>query len=78
MKNILSTLINMTDGYAGVFVGEDGSYRYMIGSKDKDSRIVASLLKEKLDARGGGKSDSVQGQVASCKEDIEKVLAGLL
>lgn len=78
MKNVLSTLINMTDGYAGVFVGEDGSYRYMIGSKDKDSRIVASLLKEKLDARGGGKSDSVQGQVASCKEDIEKVLAGLL
>ena len=78
MKNIQSTLINMTDGYAGVFVGEDGSYRYMIGSKDKDSRIVASLLKEKLDARGGGKSDSVQGQVASCKEDIEKVLAGLL
>ena len=78
MKNILSTLINMTDGYAGVFVGEDGSYRYMIGSKDKDSRIVASLLKEKLDARGGGKSDSVQGQVASCKEYIEKVLAGLL
>ena len=78
MKNILSTLINMTDGYAGVFVGEDGSYRYMIGSKDKDSSIVASLLKEKLDARGGGKSDSVQGQVASCKEDIEKVLAGLL
>ena len=78
MKNILSTLINMTDGYAGVFVGEDGSYRYMIGSKDKDSRIVASLLKEKLDARGGGKSDLVQGQVASCKEDIEKVLAGLL
>ena len=78
MKNILSTLINMTDGYAGVFVCEDGSYRYMIGSKDKDSRIVASLLKEKLDARGGGKSDSVQGQVASCKEDIEKVLAGLL
>ena len=78
MKNILSTLINMTDGYAGVFVGEDGSYRYMIGSKDKDSLIVASLLKEKLDARGGGKSDSVQGQVASCKEDIEKVLAGLL
>ena len=78
MKNILSTLINITDGYAGVFVGEDGSYRYMIGSKDKDSRIVASLLKEKLDARGGGKSDSVQGQVASCKEDIEKVLAGLL
>ena len=78
MKNILSTLINMTDGYAGVFVGEDGSYRYMIGSKDKDSRIVAGLLKEKLDARGGGKSDSVQGQVASCKEDIEKVLAGLL
>ena len=78
MKNILSTLINMTDGYAGVFVGEDGSYRYMIGSKDKDSRIVASLLKEKLDARGGGKPDSIQGQVAACKEDIEKVLAGLL
>ena len=78
MKNILSTLINMTDGYAGVFVGEDGSYRYMIGSKDKDSRIVASLLKEKLDARGGGKPDSIQGQVASCKEDIVKVLAGLL
>ena len=78
MKNILSTLINMTDGYAGVFVGEDGSYRYMIGSKDKDSRIVASLLKEKLDARVGGKPDSIQGQVASCKEDIEKVLAGLL
>ena len=78
MKNILSTLINMTDGYAGVFVGEDGSYRYMIGSKDKDSRIVASLLKEKLGAKGGGKPDSIQGQVASCKEDIEKVLAGLL
>lgn len=78
MKNILSTLINMTDGYAGVFVGEDGSYRYMIGSKDKDSRIVASLLKEKLGAKGGGKPGSIQGQVASCKEDIEKVLAGLL
>ncbi len=59
-------------GFSGIFfAGSEDSYRYIIGSSgDSDAREAAAALKEKLGARGGGKPQMVQGQVAGKQAEI--------
>ncbi len=71
MRNVVNKLVEQHEGICGVFVGTDtGGYNYIIGSKTVDCREVASALKEKLGARGGGSTQMVQGSVQAKAEDI--------
>ena len=80
--NIVRTGVNtltasFESGVSGIFFGNDtDGYRFIIGSSgDTDARETAKLLKEKLDARGGGKSEMVQGSVTASKDIILKTLS---
>ena len=71
MRNVVNKLVEQHEGICGVFVGTDtGGYNYIIGSKTVDCCEVASALKEKLGARGGGSTQMVQGSVQAKAEDI--------
>jgi alanyl-tRNA synthetase len=80
--NIVRTGVNtltasFDSGVSGIFFGNDtDGYRFIIGSSgNTDARETAKLLKEKLDARGGGKSEMVQGSVTASKDIILKTLS---
>ena len=75
MRRAVNLALEKVSGYAGVFGGSDSQgYKYIIGTKSGDARLLAAVLKEKLGARGGGSPQMVQGSVTASRKDIESVL----
>jgi alanyl-tRNA synthetase len=72
MKNIYNVLSEKYPGYVGIFAGNDNEgYRYNAGSREKDSRELAALLRERFGAKGGGSSDMIQGRITALRSEIE-------
>ena len=75
IRNLINDLVPKYAGYAGVFWGNDtDGYRYIVGSRSLDCRELATALREKFGAKGGGKAPMIQGNVAAAKEQIEAVI----
>ncbi len=73
---------DMTDAFTGIcgFFSEtdNGSYQYIIGSKNRDCREVGQFLAQKFKARGGGKPEMIQGSVSASKEELTEALKTIL
>ncbi len=77
-KNAFNAMTKRFSGYVGIFIGDDEhGYRYHAGSSTLDSRILASLMREKLSAKGGGSKEMVQGKTAVPRQQIEAFFAEL-
>ena len=64
-------MLTRYEGFVAVLAGDDEKgYRYFGGSVSRDSRELATALREKFGAKGGGKQDMVQGQIEAKKDDI--------
>ena len=75
MRHVVNRLVEKHDGICGVFVGtKENGYSFIIGSKTKDCRQIAALLKENLQSRGGGSAQMIQGSLCAAPEEIEKCL----
>ena len=75
MRNVVNKLMEVHDGLCGVFVGNDiEGYNFIIGSKSMDCQEISKKLREELNARGGGKSQMIQGSLVAKEEDIKRVL----
>ena len=75
MRNVVNKLMEAHDGVCGIFVGTDADgYNFIIGSKTVDCREVATMLREKFDARGGGKPQMIQGSLAANADAIKNAL----
>lgn len=62
---------------AAIFAGNDEEgYRYVIGSRVKDTREIVKHLNQAFQGRGGGKPEMVQGQVCGTQMAIREVLQG--
>lgn len=73
MRTVVNKLMETHAGICGIFVGTDEEgYNFIIGSKTIDCREVASMLREKLNARGGGKSQMIQGSLVARAEEIKE------
>ena len=71
MRNVVNKLMETHEGVCGIFVGnEEDGYNFIIGSKTVDCREVASMLREKFDARGGGKPQMIQGSLIASEVAI--------
>ena len=78
MKNIFNELVSLRDGYVGLFVGNDEEgYRYYAGGRDSDARELAKIMREKLDAKGGGSFEMIQGKVTASHDAIEELFTSL-
>jgi len=77
MRNAVNELTAKHSGVCGVFVGSDeAGYSFIIGSTNVDCTKVATLLREKTDAKCGGKKPMIQGSVQVPEEQLRVVLAG--
>lgn len=75
IRNLINELVPKYSGYVGIFWGNDlDGYRYIVGSNTLDCRELATTLREKLGAKGGGKAPMIQGNVAATKEQLEIVI----
>lgn len=75
MRRAVNLALERVEKCAGVFCGDDKEgYKYIIGTRSGCGRELAKILKEKLEARGGGSPEMIQGFVAAGKSQIEAVL----
>lgn len=74
IRNTVNALTERYLGYCGIFAGNDeNGYTYIIGSKTKDCREMATRLREALGAKGGGTAPMIQGNVQATAEAITKL-----
>lgn len=75
IRNLINELVGVYSGYVGIFWGNDNDgYRYIVGSSTLDCRELATLLREKYNAKGGGKTPMIQGNVTATKEQISSII----
>lgn len=76
LRNTVNSLCEKYTGYCCLFSGDDErGYRFIIGSATLDCRVAASLLREQLQAKGGGTAPMVQGSTTAKQDRIRTVLA---
>jgi len=74
MRAVVNKLVNKHEGICAVFVGNDvDGYSFIIGSKTVDCKDIASKLRMKLEARGGGSAQMIQGSVCAAEDKIKEV-----
>ena len=59
---------------AAVFFGEEGAYRYIIGSKKIDLRANAKAINTAISGRGGGKNTMITGSCTAARKQIESAI----
>lgn len=62
-------------GVCAVFAGEDGGYRFVMGSRSRDMRAFAKDIREPLRARGGGQERMISGRSAADRKTLEAFFA---
>jgi len=71
IRNTVNELTAKYPGYCGIFNGNNESgYSFIIGSNSLDCRTLATSLREKFDAKGGGTPPMIQGSVQATKEQL--------
>lgn len=72
VREMANKLLEKEVSVAAVFAGNDrDGYRYVIGSRCRDTRPIAKELNAICSGRGGGKPEMVQGTVAGRRSEIE-------
>ena len=75
IRNLINDLVPKYSGYVGVFWGNDvDGYRYIIGSSTLDCRELATALREKFGAKGGGKAPMIQGNVMATQAQLKTII----
>ena len=78
-RELMNQLLEYPFRFAGVFVGNDkDGWHYCIGSRRHDARLPGKMLREELNARGGGSSLMVQGSVGAPRAGLENHLSRFL
>ncbi len=71
MKICYNALTEKFDRYCAVFNGDDEKgYQFYAGHPKKNSSDLHGLMREKLDAKGGGSKEMIQGKVQKKKEEL--------
>ena len=72
IRNTVNSLVEKYSGYCAVFSGdEETGYSFIVGSKNKDCKELAQILRTELGAKCGGNTPMIQGSVTAIKEKIQ-------
>lgn len=75
LRDLMNLLLSKGARVCAVFAGTDeGGYRYVIGSRSQDVRLIAKRLNETFSGRGGGKPEMVQGTIQGKQAEIENAI----
>ncbi len=77
IRNAVNRLTASHSGYCGIFNKKEDGYSYIIGSSSENCRDLQKQLSEKLNARGGGKPEMIQGSTAASEEEIRSFFQGV-
>lgn len=78
LRNLAEAIGSHCAGFAAVFSGEDGAWRYCLARPGGDLRALGKELTTALQGKGGGKPEFQQGSLASTQAEIEGFFAPYL
>lgn len=73
IRNMVNELTSRYEGYSAIFFGEEGNYRFILGSQHLDCNEIAKNLRTGLGAKCGGNALMIQGSVIATKETINRL-----
>jgi len=74
VRNAINELVLKYDGYVAVFAGNDqDGYRFIIGSAKLDCRQLANVLRQNIQAKGGGSAPMIQGTIPAAEAEIRQL-----
>ena len=75
MRELTNLLMEKCGGLAAVFFpGEEGVFRYIIGSSTRDLRKEAKAINAGIGGRGGGRREMIQGSARESEETIRSFI----
>lgn len=77
MRTLVNAGMERCGGICAVFVGQDGQYRHVMGSKTVDLRAQSKAIHQALGGKGGGQPTMIQGSVAATRAQIEGYFANM-
>lgn len=76
IRNTVNQLVENYTGYCGVFSGdEETGYSFIVGSKSKDCKELAQILRTELGAKCGGNTPMIQGSVNATQNKIQTIFS---
>ena len=75
LREMVNVGMERCEGICAVFSGEDGGYRYVMGSKSANLQAMTKEINQALHGRGGGTTGMIQGSVQCTRHDIEGYFA---
>ena len=74
-RNFVNAAMDMTEGFAGVFVGnEEEGYQYVLGSRSRDIQDAGKKLNARFQGKGGGRPPMIQGSLEGKEREIREFL----
>ncbi len=78
VRDAINERVKLSEELAAVFSQtKEGSFSFIIGSAKVDCREIASALRERFGAKGGGQVRMIQGNVSAAPEEIREFLIEL-
>ncbi len=75
MRTLVNAGMERCGGICALFVGQDGQYRHVMGSKTVDLRAQSKAIHQALGGKGGGQPTMIQGSVTATRAEIEAYFA---
>lgn len=75
MRTLVNAGMERCGGICALFVGQDGQYRHVMGSKTVDLRAQSKAIHQALGGKGGGQPTMIQGSVTATRAEIETYFA---
>ena len=72
MLAAVNLLLPKAEGIVAVFSGEDGAYRFCIGSRGADLSGCSHAILSAIGGKGGGNREMLRGSAAATRTEIEE------
>ena len=71
LRELVNAGVGKCSGVCAAFSGEDGAYKYIIGSASTDLRAAAKEINAAISGRGGGSAAMIQGTSTASRAELE-------
>ena len=76
LRELVNAGMEKTPGICAAFTGQDGDWKYIIGSRKVDLRSLAKEINAAIGGRGGGRPEMIQGSCTADRKQIEAYFIG--
>ena len=71
LRELVNAGMGKAGGICAAFTGNDGDWKYIIGSRTRDLRGLAKEINAAIGGRGGGRPEMIQGSCTASRQEIE-------